>query len=283
MKGIFRKALFSLHCNCLQIQLQNKFCNPSTYDIKSEATSDQQGSATVLSLPPNNLRMPFCDWEIQDILEPVFSSTDLPTPPVMWMERLSPREGSWYIWVRVELESESRNSGPWWPSQCSPSLSTTVTRACRPRHRIWLGERIKSRLHSPTGPCMTCPAVHPTSLTQGPPFSHSQPTPKTLTSLQAHRAFLLVGPSVWNVLPGILTLVPVLPSGRGGKVTLYTRSPWAPRKSGHALCPHGATLSSPCLAFSSPLACCASACCGLHCRLPRAQNGAAHTRSVLNI
>lgn len=138
----------------------------------------------------------------------MFSSTDLPTPPVMWMERLSPREGSWYIWVRVEWESESRNSGPWWPSQCSPSLSTTVTRSCRPRHRIWLGERIKSRLHSPTGPCMTCTPAHPTSLTQCPPFSHSQPTPETLTSLQAHTAFLLVGPSVWNVLPGILTLIP---------------------------------------------------------------------------
>ena len=106
---------------------------------------------------------------------------------------------------------------------------------------------MKSRLRSPTGPCMTCPPAHPTSLTLCPPFSHSQPIPKTLTSLQARTAFPLVGPSVWNALPGILTLGPVLPSGRGGKVTLSTRPPRARRKSGHTLRPHGPPSPQPAL------------------------------------
>ena len=180
--------------------------------------------------------MPFCDREIQDILEPVFSSTDAP----WWC--------GWKDWAPekvgdtcgfVTSESESRNSGPRRPSQCSPhTVHHTVPRSCLPRHRIWQGERVKSSLHSPTGRCKTCPPAHPSPLTLCPPLSRSQPVPKMLTPCRPAPPSRLSGPLSGMLSRGSARWFLCAPQDAAERSRHPLASP-STGKSGHTLRPHG--------------------------------------------
>ena len=140
---------------------------------------------------------------------------------------------------------------------------------------------MKSSLHSPTGRCKTCPPAHPSPLTLCPPLSRSQPVPKTLTPCRPAPPSRLSGPLSGMLSRGSARWFLCAPQDAAERSRRPRGLPEHGEERAHP--PSSRAALSACTAFSAPLARWASACCGLHCRLPRAQDGAAHIRSVLNV
>lgn len=86
--------------------------------------------------------------------------------------------------------------------------------------------RIKPRLQCPIWPYIICSSPHSTCLTPYPPFLHTLILSKHTDLLAVPQSLSTVGPSAWNVLPGILmVLVPVLPWGLGTNIAIRKALP----------------------------------------------------------